>query len=83
MRPRRFDIIFIPKNKQQKGIILEFKKSSSADLLLNKANEALAQIKDKYYLEIFKQHSITEVLAIGLAFFGKQVELVSENIPLV
>ncbi|PWU05716.1 MAG: AAA family ATPase [Verrucomicrobia bacterium] len=79
----RFDVIFIPKNKKEKGILLEFKKSTTADFLLNNAQEALEQIKDKYYLEIFKQHSITEVLAIGLAFFGKQVELVSENIQLV
>jgi hypothetical protein len=75
----RFDAIFIPKNKEKRGILLEFKTSDTVDLLLNKAQEALTQIKDKQYIETFKQHNITSVLAIGLAFCGKQMELVYET----
>ena len=76
----RCDVLFIPKNKKEKGILLEFKTSNTVDLFLDKAQEALDQIKDKQYIEIFKQHDIGTVLAIGLAFCGKQVELVHENI---
>lgn len=76
----RFDVIFIPKNKQRSGILLEFKTSETIDLLLDKAQEALEQIKDKRYIEIFKQHDITSILAIGLAFCGKRMELVYEKV---
>lgn len=76
----RFDVIFIPKNKQRSRILLEFKTSETIDLLLDKAQEALEQIKDKRYIEIFKQHDITSILAIGLAFCGKRMELVYEKV---
>jgi len=76
----RFDVTFIPKNKKAKGIVLEFKISSTPDLLLSKAQEALEQIKNKQYIEIFKKHSIDTVLAIGLAFCGKHMELAYEDI---
>ena len=76
----RFDVIFIPYKKEKKGILLEFKIAKKAELLKNKATEALEQIKDKQYIEEFKTHKIKGVLAIGLAFHGKQVELAYEDI---
>lgn len=79
----RFDVVFIPKDKNRNGILLEFKTSDTPDLLLPKAQEALEQIKDRKYVEIFKQHNVPSVLAIGLAFCGKQMELVYENLSLI
>jgi hypothetical protein len=79
----RYDIIFIPKNPQQRGIILEFKTIDKAELLSTKAQEALEQIKNKEYFLIFKQHSVKSVLAIGMAFCGKQVEATHENLDVV
>ncbi len=76
----RLDIIFIPKNNKRQGMLIEFKTSATIELLLEKAQEALDQIKDRKYIEIFKQHNISSVLAIGLAFCGKQLELAYENI---
>ena len=76
----RCDVIFIPKDKKEKGILLEFKTSSTVDQLVAKAKEALEQIKDKQYKEIFKKHDIGTILAIGMAFCGKQVELMHDNI---
>ncbi len=76
----RFDVIFIPKDNKRRGILLEFKTSTAVELLLEKAQEALEQIKDRRYIETFKQHGVGSVLAIGLAFYGKQVELVHEVI---
>jgi hypothetical protein len=58
----RFDLIFIPKNKEKRGILLEFKTSDTVDLLLNKAQEALTQVKDKQYMEIFRQQFIKDVI---------------------
>jgi len=40
----------------------------------------VCSIKDKQYLEEFKQHGISSVLAIGLAFCGKEVALAHEVI---
>jgi len=75
----RFDIVFIPKENERGGILLEFKVGSE-DNLVQKANEALQQIKDKKYLITFKSHGVKSVLAIGMAFCGKQVEIAHESI---
>lgn len=75
----RCDVVFIPKDKSANGIILEFKTSSSSNLLLDKAKEGLAQIRDNKYIQIFKSHNIQSIIAIGIAFFGKEVEMVWEN----
>ena len=79
----RFDVVFIPKNdKGRNGILLEFKVSDDAKLLSDKAHEALQQIKDQQYITLFKAQGIASVLAIGMAFCGKQVELAHEQIIL-
>jgi len=79
----RFDVTFIPKDNKKSGILLEFKTSASVDLLLDKAREALDQIKDKQYLETFKLHNIASACAISVAFCGKQVALIYENIRII
>ncbi len=76
----RFDVIFMPKDNKLAGILMEFKIAKSAPELPAKAQEALSQIKDKQYFQIFKQHKVKNILAIGLAFCGKQVELAHEHI---
>jgi hypothetical protein len=80
----RFDVIFIPKDKDTKtkinGILLEFKTSKNTKLLPSKAQEALEQIKNQQYTQLFKQHDVTSVLAIGIAFCGKQLELAYETL---
>ena len=80
----RFDVIFIPKYKDTKtkinGILLEFKTSKTTKLLPSKAQEALEQIKNQQYTQLFKQHDVTSVLAIGIAFCGKQLKLAYETL---
>ncbi|MDJ1258080.1 MAG: ATP-binding protein, partial [Candidatus Midichloria sp.] len=71
----RYDVMFIPKNKQLSGILLEFKVAEVPEDLANKAQEALDQIKDKQYMEALFQHEVKSVLAIGMAFCGKKMEL--------
>lgn len=78
----RFDVIFIPKNTKHDGILLEFK-VGEADKLLEKAQEALQQIKEQKYFTTFKLHGVKSVLAIGMAFCGKQVELAYEQIEII
>lgn len=77
----RFDVVFIPKDHKRDGILLEFKVGGS-DKLLQKAQEALQQIKDQKYLTIFKSHGVKFVLAIGMAFCGKEVELAHERLEI-
>jgi hypothetical protein len=74
----RFDVICVPKDKEERAILLEFKVSDTAELLIEKAKEALLQIKEKQYIELLKQQEIKSVLAVGLAFYGKQMELIYE-----
>jgi hypothetical protein len=78
----RYDIIFVPKDKNRSGILLEFKIAKTSQELLSKAEEALKQIKDKQYTQIFFKHAVGNVLAIGMAFCGKELELLHENIQL-
>ncbi|MDJ1305864.1 MAG: PD-(D/E)XK nuclease domain-containing protein [Candidatus Midichloria sp.] len=49
----RYGVMFIPKNKQLSGILLEFKVAEVPKDLANKAQEALDQIKDKQYNRSF------------------------------
>ena len=77
----RLDVVFIPKDNKRDGILLEFKVGDK-DKLVQKAQEALQQIKDKEYLATFKNHGVKSVLAIGMAFCGKHVELAHELIEI-
>ncbi|KKB96168.1 putative AAA-ATPase [Candidatus Arcanobacter lacustris] len=78
----RFDVVLIPKDKNKDGILLEFKIARNDAELLDRANEALSQIKDKQYFQVFKQHQVKDVLAIGIAFCGKELELSYEKIEM-
>jgi hypothetical protein len=69
----RYDIIFIPKDIRKNGIILEFKVCDKVEELEAKAKEALVQIRQKQYIDAFKQRGINSVLSIGMAFCGKEV----------
>ena len=73
---------FIPKDKQQAGILLEFKTTDNIADLSIKAHEALEQIKDKQYTDVFSHNAIVSVLALGIAFCGRQLDIASEIINL-
>eukprot|EP00916_Digyalum_oweni_P018688 GHVL01031242.1.p1 GENE.GHVL01031242.1~~GHVL01031242.1.p1 ORF type:complete len:479 (+),score=79.94 GHVL01031242.1:182-1438(+) len=74
----RYDVLCEPKkyNKKKRAILLEFKVSTAPELLKKTAKDAILQIKEKRYITTLKQEEIKSVLAIGLAFCGKEVELV-------
>ena len=54
----RCDVVLIPKDHRKQAILLEFKTSKTVKLLLDKAKEGLAQIKDKHYIEILNSREI-------------------------
>ena len=65
----------VPKNKKERGILIEFKVTDEASKLSEKADEALEQIKNKEYITRLKQDGVKEAMIIGLAFHGKDVQL--------
>ncbi len=73
----RYDIALEPKDKKNYGLIFEFKVSETKEALLGKAQEALAQIEEKKYDIDMKNNGVIKIIKIGMAFSGKNVEIVS------
>ena len=86
----RYDLLLKPKNieKRKEGIILELKIINSSQKLseneIQKELEkecdiALKQIEKKKYSSVLKNAGIDNILKIGLAFLGKEVEVKFER----
>ena len=77
----RFDIQIMPENVTKAGYIFELKatKKCSANDLAKLAQEALKQINDRFYDTEMRQRGITEIIKYGVAFSGKNVQVVSEE----
>ncbi len=81
----RYDIQMCPYNQKLPGILLEFKmlrekkpKPDSVPAKLKKlAEEALEQIQSLEYASEMQETGITKIMEMGVAFYKKQVELVS------
>ncbi|GJM63672.1 AAA family ATPase [Persicobacter diffluens] len=72
----RADLIIYPKDRDNpKGWVLEFKQKDADDkgTLEELAQEALAQIHEKEYLNEIYTHGHTKVMCMGIAFDGKEV----------
>ena len=73
----RYDVLLIPKDPKQLGLILEFKVAKNAVNCQDSAQEALEQINKKGYAAELEQQGVNNILKVGLAFYGKEVELAS------
>ena len=81
----RYDIQLCPYHQRLPGILLELKvlreRAVSSENLSEKlqklAKEALAQIQEMDYESELHNRGITQVMKIGIAFYKKQVELIS------
>ncbi len=71
----RYDVIIEPKNKNNRGYILEFKVVKDEKDLENTTKEAIEQIIDKKYDTSLKERGIKDITLIGIAFFGKLVKI--------
>ena len=67
----RYDVIIEPKNKNNRGYILEFKVSKIEKDLEKVSKEAIEQIIDKKYDTQLKERGIKDITFLGIAFFGK------------
>lgn len=84
----RYDIMMIPRDLQQLGIVIELKsvkpvsdENQLKQQLEQEAQQALQQINSKNYDSEFKQQGLTQWLKIGLAFSGKHFCIVEARQP--
>ena len=73
----RFDLALLPREEKLPGIIMEFKwkRNLTENALTNLAEEALNQINEKAYETEMKDYRVNEIVKIGAAFSGKNVEI--------
>lgn len=62
----------IPDDKSKRGIVIEFKVEKEAENLETKAESALEQICELGYVAELKQHNISNILQVAIAFCGKK-----------
>ena len=74
-RHGRYDAMLNPLDKIKPAFVFEFKVSKTIKGLITKAEEALAQIKEKKYDAGLKEKGISKVYRIGIAFKGKNVKV--------
>jgi len=67
----RYDVIIEPKNRNNRGYILEFKVAKIEKDLEKVSKEAIEQIIDKKYDTQLKERGIKDITLLGIAFFGK------------
>lgn len=72
----RFDLAIFPKDKDDVGVIMEFKVAVNEVELQEKANEALRQIETQEYITEFQTREIHNVWKYGIAFYKKKVVVV-------
>ena len=76
----RYDIMIIPKDKNNLGIIIEFKKVRKNETLETAADLALLQIKEKEYKKELIDRGIVKIIELGISFEGKNLLLKQRNI---
>lgn len=76
----RYDIVIIPKDKQNCGIIIEFKKVAKQkdETALQAAQKAIIQIEEKKYETELLEIGLKKIIKIGIAFDGKEVSMLSK-----
>ena len=71
----RYDVVIEPKNKNNRGFILEFKVVKNEDNLEKVSEEAIEQIMEKKYDVGLKDRGVKDVTFVGVAFCGKVVKV--------
>jgi len=71
----RYDVIAEPKNKNNRGFILEFKIIDNEKDLEKTSQKAIEQIIEKEYNTTLKDRGIKDITLVGIAFFGKLIKI--------
>lgn len=74
----RYDLMMIPKDPSERGVIMEFKVAQSEEALDAEAQAALDQIAEKKYPAELEAQGVTAYTLLGIAFFGKQTKVVGK-----
>jgi hypothetical protein len=71
----RYDVMLFPKNTDDLGIIMEFKKAATGGKvnLESVAQSAIKQIEEKKYAVELLERGVQRILYLGFAFSGKNV----------
>ncbi len=81
----RYDIMLIPKNKSNVGIVIEFKKmpeNHTTEKAAAVIQSALQQIRDKNYVQQLRDDGVTSrIFCYGIAIESKHVALEMETLP--
>ena len=72
----RYDILLEPKEKDLFSIIIEVKNTNDINELPSLANGALKQIQTNEYHQTLNNKGINNILMLGVAYCGKEVEIV-------
>ena len=80
----RFDLQLEPRDRTLPGILMEFKAVSASEKaekekLHDLAEEALAQTEEKDYQRDLEDRGVSDIVRYGIAFSGKNVEVVSSS----
>ena len=77
----RYDICLIPRQKNLPGIIIELKaeKKCGAEELKTLAEKAIEQIEEKHYDMQLKEEKVEHIIKYGVAFSGKNAEVVMKE----
>ena len=70
----RADILLEPKNKNGVGYILEIKAARKNNRISNLAKKAHKQIDSKIYETELRKRGVVDIVKIGIAFRGKEIE---------
>lgn len=73
----RYDIMLIPKDLNQTGIVIEFKKTLMGETREEAAQKALDQIAAKKYMQELESRGVHTIIAYGIAFEGKLISMKS------
>ena len=81
----RYDVMIIPGDKNDLGIIIEFKKVNEYknESLVEAVEAALEQIEEKRYKQELLARDIENILEMGIAFSGKEVIVKEAEGPII
>ena len=75
----RADILMIPVESGQRGIVMEFKRLGENESMEEQLQAALAQIKEKQYPATLRAEGCNDVLELGIVFDGKRLQVTSNR----
>jgi hypothetical protein len=74
------DTLIIPKDINKLGLNFRIQSCTPQQNLNRNRGTSLSQLRERRYETILQQKGITNILQIGLAFCGKEVELISNRL---